>query len=159
MKESVTYVERYSPQFGYSADEAFSDAVIKKRRQKGQPLAAIIGDPQRPRCFIDIATNNGNHGVSFLDDHLRVFRDYGFYPIADGRLFLRYAITREYHEGTQEVKSATQYFFKEDGNIHIIQTDLVAKIEDSWDTVNDVSGNYEPFPVFGEYDSITRFNR
>ncbi len=159
MKEQLTYSNRYDPHFGFKYKEPYPDAEVRKRVKMGKPLAAVIGDPQKPRCFIDIAPNSGFHGVSFVDDQMRVFLVYFFCLQDDGSLFMEQLIERKFHEGTKDVKFATQMFFKKDGNIHIIQTDLVTKTEDSWDTVNDVSVNYEPFPVFGEYDSITRLER
>ncbi|WP_213076766.1 hypothetical protein, partial [Escherichia coli] len=74
-------------------------------------------------------------------------------------LFLSMAVYREFNDDTDLVINGTTYHFKEDGHTIIIEDDISNNTSERSETYSDVAGNYEEFPVFGKYDSLSRKER
>jgi hypothetical protein len=69
------------------------------------------------------------------------------------------ATHREYADGSDKVKSGTTYYFEQNGEVTIEREDFLRNARSVEVTHTDTSGNWEPYPEFGQYQSITRENR
>ncbi len=132
-----------------------NQASQQERNQK--PYVAVLGDPMRPRCFIEI--NNDFFGVSFLDEDSQEHLMYSFEEIEEGKLFLSEALYREYDDETGSVLSGTIYRFLPDGRTSVERQESRTNQITVSDRETDVSSNWEPRPALGDYVSITREER
>ena len=110
-----------------------------------------------PKAFIEF--KRGYVGVEFLDASLRCYLSYTFQEVKPNRLFLTRATHREFDGASDRVKSGTTLYFKQDGGVTIITEDCDSQTHTREETRSDVSGNWEPYPEFGNYDSIVRVER
>jgi hypothetical protein len=128
-------------------------------------LTVVVRSGDQPAAFITF--NDGYVGVSFLDPAVREYMVYDFVEKSPGRLFMTQAVHREYDGETDRVKSGTSYFFREDGGVTVERQDFtwtegqsspVATVSTKETRVN-VSGNWDDYPRFGEYDALLRLER
>ena len=122
-----------------------------------QPYGVLIGDPKAPTRFLEI--NNDFVGVGFLDDRLRESLTYQFQEIEPGKLFLSMVTYREFEGDSDAVTSGTTYYFSTDGSIKIERESFDSHKLEMSESKEDVSGNYEDYPDFGQYDSLVRAER
>jgi len=117
----------------------------------------LIGSYERPRCFVEC--NMDYIGVEFLDQRLREYTSYQFQELRPGMLFLSMAVFRCFERDSNQVVKAVVYYFGEDGSTSVDKSDL--SNNEAWEakTTLDVSANWEPYPQFGDYESITRLER
>ncbi|EKC2495357.1 hypothetical protein OOO55_004490 [Salmonella enterica] len=155
-KWSVGYKEPMNP---------LSENEAKKKHSRGMPYTALIGSDVKPSHVIQVTKNAGWISVGFLDEELREYLLYSFKVLDDERLFLSMAVHREFAEiegegaGFMNVSNGTTYLFKEDGHTVIREEHFNPYLLDESETKVDVSGNYETFPAFGNYQSILRKER
>lgn len=140
-----------------NATQIWDQNVAKEAHESRKPYTVLVGDPDRPYCFIEI--NNDFVGVSFLDSSLRESLTYQFQEIEKGRLFLSMATYRDFDGATETVKNGTSYMFGQDGAIQVRKESFNPHNLEVSDTQGDVSGNYELYPKFGDYSSITVADR
>jgi hypothetical protein len=115
--------------------------------REGQPYAAI-------------ESQNDAISVTFFDPEVRDYLRYWFRELAPGRLFLEQATYREYDGGSRDASTQTIYLFKPDGEIRINVDHLDKGLKDIGVPCQvDVSGNWEPYPAFGEYAGLLRTDR
>jgi hypothetical protein len=156
--DTVTYAARWSEPVGGPVDELDEDEA-QRRHEAGELYTAILGDGMTPRAYVEVRLEKGFVGVHFLDDDGRNFATYLFGKQADDdALFLERATWREYDEDGELVRGEA-YFFKPDGTIHVESKDYVEREASRGDKRDDVSGNWEPVPEFGRYESVTRLER
>jgi hypothetical protein len=117
----------------------------------------VQGDLKAPECFIEI--NNDYVGVGFLDTLLREYLSYSFQEKKPGKLFLTMVTHRIFDGQTDSLSSGTTYYFTEDGTVTIEIEDFVADSKNEKLVHADVSGNWEEYPKFGQYSSISEVNR
>lgn len=132
-----------------------SDARIS--HEKRRLYTVVQGDLKSPECFIEI--NNDYIGVGFLDDLLREYLSYSFQEKLPAKLFLTMITHRVFDGQTDRVVSGTTYYIKEDGTVTIENEDFVAGSKSEKIVQADVSGNWEDYPKFGQYSSISQVNR
>jgi hypothetical protein len=137
--------------------ETWDENRARSCHENRQLYVAVVEKDASPSCFVEI--KNDYIGVGFLDGSLREYLSYQFQEIESGRMFLTMATRRKFEDGSDKVKSGTTYFFKQDGNVTIKSEDFLANTRSVKETQADVSGNWEPYPVFGQYHSIIRENR
>jgi len=136
----------------WSADQA------QAAHDAGQTYTVLVDSMDRPSCFLEITKEFV--GVCFLDDSLRENLNYQFREVSLGELFLTMATYREFDENSDHVKSGTSYMFEQNGEIKIRRESFSPESSlDVSSSQTDVSFNYEPFPFFGEYDSLIRIER
>jgi hypothetical protein len=123
----------------------------------GEPYAVVIGDQDQPECFIEVS--RGTYGVSFLDPLKREHLMYTFEDAGDGRVFLKEAVYREFDGESDTVAKATIYRFSRDGHVQVEKGEKPFRKAAVSDGAADVSRNWEPKPVFGEYRQIIRRER
>jgi len=122
-----------------------------------QMYTALIGSPTAPECFVE--STGDAIGLGFLDDLLREHVSYEFEEKEPGKLFLSMATERKFEGDTDNVTWAITYFFDEDGHVVIRETDVITDLVTQAETYLDVSANWEPYPEFGQYESIARKDR
>ena len=120
-------------------------------------FAAIVGPLEKPSAFLEF--NKDYIGVEFLDKLLREYLSYSFQELRPGRLFLSMATHREFDGDSDKVKKGTTYIFKQNGNVTIRNAEFPGDGYTKHETTADVSGNWENYPAFGEYDSLLRTDR
>lgn len=98
-------------------------------------------------------------GVNFLDRLLRVYLNYSFVEVEPGRMFLTMSTYREFEGLSDNVKNGTTYIFKQDGLVLLREQDVTNKVLRTSKRMADVSGNWDKYPNFGEYESLLRLER
>lgn len=122
-----------------------------------QLYTVLLGSLKTPRCFIE--STGDAIGIGFLDNLLREHMSYEFQEKKHGTTFLSMATERKFKEDTDEVIWGITYYYDEDGHVSIEEEDFVTNTLTSAETYLDVSSNWEPYPEFGEYESIARKDR
>jgi hypothetical protein len=119
---------------------------------------ALIGDKDHPQCFVEVTGDS--MAVGFLDAHLREYVCFNFQERRPGMLFLSMAVFRTFEGSSDKVREGAVYFYKESGEAQVQKNNLMPTKE-TWEanTMLDVSANWEPYPQFGKYESITRLDR
>jgi hypothetical protein len=137
--------------------ETWDEDRAKKCHENRQLYVALLGQGSSPTHFVEV--NNNYIGVGFLDSSLREYLSYTFDEVQPGRVFLNEATHREFENGSDKVKKGTTYIFKQDGSVTIISEDFPTNIRSVKETQADISGNWDSYPQFGEYQSLVRENR
>lgn len=106
--------------------------------------------------------NNGYFNIGFIDIKSRVYLTYTFKRTEDKKkLFFVKAQYWEYSDD-QNSKVKTEIFvFTENGDVKIKKANVITResIQLTSKEPIDVSGFYEDFPEFGEYDRLVRKDR
>jgi hypothetical protein len=135
----------------------WDEEAAREAHDERRPYTVLAGEPESPTSFVEV--NNDYIGVGFLDAELREYLSYQFQELEPGKLFLTMATHRDFQEGNDVVASGTTYIFKPEGVIDIEDEDFLAGTKSTRQTEADVSGNWEPYPSFGEYSSLLRVER
>lgn len=158
---NVTYSERYSDLAGKPAGPLSEDQA-RQRHASGEPYAVTLGDPGSPDAVIDVAWKNNHLGVWFFDEEGRRTVHFSFH-VREGKLFLAIAMNWKYPEGFRLRNQASvieRVRYTPDGIIQHETTDKVSgekTVRDISDV--DVATNWDNIPSFGEWDSVSRFDR
>jgi hypothetical protein len=126
----------------------------RERHSAGKLYTVLVGDPERPTCFLEVVGENRYLGVEFLDDQLREHLVYSFQRTDDGRLFLSVATWRTYRGDSDEVATAELYYFNQTGSVEVHNVDVQSNSERIGSKTIDISANYEPWPEFGRYEHL-----
>jgi hypothetical protein len=156
--ETLTYVDRWSEEFPTEFEQLDEDEA-RRRHESGELYTVLLGDPDSPSEYLEIRLEAGYVGVTFLDGDGRNYLAYTFAKEpSDERLFLQQASFREFDE-QGKVRKGETYHFKRDGIVFRTRKDYETR--EAWEgkTEDDVSGNWEPVPEFGRYESIARRDR
>ena len=135
------------------ATKILSEGQAREAHEKRQEYTVLVGDPDRPRCFIEV--NNDFVGVCFLDERLRENLTYQFQEIDFGKLFLSMATYRDFEGETDKVLAGSSYIFNQNGTMQIRKETFNPHSLEISDTNCDVSGNYESYPEFGDYTHVS----
>jgi hypothetical protein len=137
--------------------EVWDEARARKAHEDRQLYVAVVGEITSPTCFVEI--NNNYIGVGFLDRLLREYLSYTFDEVEPGRLFLKAATHREFDGDCDKVSRGETYMFGQDGSVRVRKEDYLESNHSVAESKLDVGGNWEPYPTFGQYESIIRENR
>jgi hypothetical protein len=137
--------------------ESWDESKARFAHEQRQPYVAVVGNAESIRCFVE--ANNDYIGVGISDNAKREFLSYQFQEIQPGRLFLTMATHCEFDGETDGVKSSTTYYFKPNGCVTVESEDFATGHLTTKKIQTDVSGNWEAYPVFGDYESIVRIDR
>ena len=145
----------------FRADKVVTDPWTPKKAKKAydrRTLHTVIAGPmEKPTAFIEF--NMDYVGIGFLDGHLREYLSYQFVEVESGRLFLTMATYREYEGDSDRVRKGTTYYFKQGGKVVVVTDEFPGGGITRHETTAPVSGNWENYPAFGEYDSLLRIDR
>lgn len=157
---SYSYAEKWSRSYKEAIKPLTEPEARKRHETKGALYTVLLGDPVRPRAFIEIVTLKSVQ-VEFLDESLRTQGFYQFIPQPDGRLFMAMAAFNEFDGENKRPIWSRRFSFEVDGRAMSFETDHVRDpgIETVVEKTVDVSLNWEPYPAFGDYASIARFDR
>jgi hypothetical protein len=97
--------------------------------------------------------------VGFLDEKIRETLYYAFKEISPGTLFLSMATYRDFEGDIDKVSLGTTYIFDPDGSLKIQKQHFNPHTAEISETTADVTGNYEKWPEFGEYDDLIKVDR
>lgn len=137
--------------------ESLSPEQAREAYDSKELYTAVVHDKRRPICFVE--SKSDYIGVEFLDDRLRSYVAYQFLEKQPGRLFLSMAVFRKFDGTRENVVHGVVYYFKEDGHTDVDLEDDIAHEYYEASTTVDVSANWEPYPEFGQYESISRLER
>lgn len=143
------------------ASKPLTEAQARARHnKKGALYTALLGNPTHPHTFVEIVSSDSIQ-VEFLDEQLRSKSAYQFVRQPDGRMFMVMAVFREFLGDGTKLRWAQRLSFKTDGHVMSFETDYVNNPHEETvvEKFMDVSMHWEPYPTFGDYASISRFDR
>lgn len=157
----ITYCVQWSRHYS-RLHEPLPEAQARKRHADNKLYTAVLGDPKKPRCFLEFSAYR-SVCVEFLDDALRSYLVLSFAEEQPNRLFLESVVVRHFHHLQGEVSDAQLYYFKTDGRLFIEHYEVgptgPSVLIESQESRADMSSNWTPFPEFGNYDSLANFDR
>ncbi len=133
------------------------EATARELHEKCQLYVAVLVDGERLKCFIEI--NDDYFGVGFLDELCREYLVYGFTEKHPGRLFLSQSVYRVFVADTDKLATACRASFDVNGTAKFENSDRVRGTRSTKVVQADLAGNWEDYPEFGDYDSITQLER
>ncbi len=156
MTEAIYYCKSWSshgkrPQSPLGPDEA------RARHDRGDEYTVLIGDPMRPRAYIETLLSRNYVCCTFLDEHLRPKTYCIFTAEAAERLFLAQSMTRRFKDETDEVIFAWSLKLSQDGQVVAVESDLLAGTRSIGTGQFKVDSFYIDRPAFGHYDDILKF--
>ena len=134
--------------------EPWNAEKARKAHEARELYAVAIGPADQPTAYIEF--NIGYAGLALLDEMGREPMVYVFDEQEPGRLFLQEVKSREFVGDTDEVEDATIYGFYPEGRMVIQECDVQTEMAVDREGMTDVSENWEPYPEFGEYESLLR---
>lgn len=116
-----------------------------------------------PECYVTVVPKNKFIGVNFIDDAGRNYLSYHFEEINDDRkLFLGEAWYLHFASETQDQEDYRLHFvFDKEGNVAVRKYDETNQKTQDFESNRrfDISGLYEKYPEFGQYESLVRLER
>jgi len=152
---NYSYAEKWSRSYK-EAIKPLTEAKARKRHESGQLYSVLIGNATRPTSFVEI---RGDYvGVEFNDENLEQASSFTFQRQPDGRLFMSRAVFRQFDETKKSVFGHSLHF-RPDGYVLSVEEDFRTNTVTRREKTMDVSLNWEPYPKFGDYEGIARFDR
>ncbi|MCA1691748.1 MAG: hypothetical protein LC733_05935 [Actinobacteria bacterium] len=156
---TVSYSRRWNdvrkkPMQPIQEDEA------RRMHEAGQPYVAYVhGVDARRDAVVEVALFSPTVVVYFLDERGKRTIHYAFRSDGQGGLFLDEFGWRNYaHDG--QITLSEIHRFSEDGSVSVARTNATTDRETTWEEkLEDTALLLEPIPAFGDYESITRFER
>ena len=156
----ITYCVQWSRHYS-QLHEPLTEAQARKRHADGKLYTAVLGDLEKPQCFLEFSAYR-SVCVEFLDDTLRSIRDYSFQEKRPNEFFVSVATLRKFAEGAKEPHWGDIYYFMVDGGLTIVRYEVTPRATtevEREEFLTDVSHNWEPFPEFGHYEGLAEFDR
>ncbi|MBI1831877.1 MAG: lytic transglycosylase [Planctomycetes bacterium] len=153
---TITYGEKW---FDYKKrlTVAWPESRARRAHERRRLYTAVISENGTPFYFVEL--NMAYVGVAFLDELIREYLVYQFQELEPGRLFLSMATYRDFDGDSDRVKDGTTYYFKPNGTVITEHLDCATNTLTTKECVRDLSGNWEPYPAFGEYSALARKER
>jgi hypothetical protein len=158
----IAYCEQWSRLYSHPHD-VLTEEEAERRHETGKLYTALLGDPTKPTCFLEFSESR-SVAVNFLDSALRIYRGHSFQEKKPGWLFLSVIRIPGFPNDTAEPNRATVYYVETDGHVAIVRyeaypTGVGSYIAGREERTLDVTNNWEPFPEFGHYKGLARFDR
>jgi len=151
----LTYGDRWSYSEGTLAN------IWKEDKARGahstRRLYVVLFENTSVRGFIEVA--NGYFGVYFLDELNREYLGYQFTEQTPGRIFLTLITRREFGSSGNQADRVIRTKFLPDGKMFIGTYHNNGGEDTEVESSADVSGNWETYPEFGQYEEILRKDR
>jgi hypothetical protein len=142
-------------------DEALLYEAAKEAHESRNTYFVTFYEGEKPYCLLTSVRDFRR--VQFFDEFSREYLSYDFRSPEDysDKLFLETALYREYEKDKDKQISATNFIFKIDGNLSMIEYDTIKRTQNNLIDIKtiDVSSNWEEYPKFGQYESIIRKER
>ncbi len=172
--ETISY-GRWGLAYG-NLKERYTEEQARSRDAAGQEYWVIFGDPAHPEKVLQVAPEKVQYKVAWLDDLNRITLSYLFVPEDKEhrenwaqRLFLEQLHYKEFDPGDREPPprigsaAAGTSYFEHDGSAYHLTRRGADRYEGHSDPMEpDQAAHilFEPaYPVFGEWDRITRKDR
>lgn len=151
--------------------EIWSAEKARMAYDRNEIYEAVIERDGAPFCFVQSVTREGGTRlvtVNFFDEALRVVLYYQFEELEPQRLFLAWALHRVFIPGALDpldrpdgnaVELADFYYYKPEGLAIVEHHFPPGRRLDSPEVVQDTSRCWEPYPSFGQYDTLIRPDR
>ena len=148
----------------FKKGEVTLEEISKKNHENGLMYnVTVLNDLDKPINSIDIVHENEFIGVQFLDDTGREYLAYHFEEIEPmKKLFLGELWYRKYsNDETDEMDYYIHFVFDREGNASYRKYDEINKKTIDYESNQpfDVSGLYEDYPKFGEYENLIKEER
>lgn len=157
---SVVFFIRWSSFLLARADPFKHKISVAKARalfESGEYVTALAFYDDKLCAKIEF--NKEYFGVNFFDGKTREYMTYEFRP-RDGKLFLENVMFFEFDGDTTKVARREDIRFDPNGATSTLVTDFITgEQQKSAPRQVDVSGNWEPYPEFGKYESLLRLER
>jgi len=99
-------------------------------------------------------------GANFFDEINRLYLSYGFWLQPNGRLFLADTVFHHFDGDSPNRRSTENSFFSVDGQYRMVVNDFaIAETRESLPRSIDVTGNWEDYPAFDQYEKILKLER
>lgn len=155
----------YCRRWNFSLDQPidpYTPEQARERDEQGELYTVIIGDAQKPECVIE--RDGSLYGPYFFDSNRRRQTCFAFRAIDDKRLFLKEIWTWEYpHDKARRLNESSRIDHLVYDQNGIVKHTITDKIKNEVVTrqIADVKLdiNWEPVPEFGDWESLSRFNR
>lgn len=129
----------------------------KLRHEKKESYSAIVKDSNRITNIVEVTDKYIS--VYFLDEKLRSYLFYVFDIVKNNNVFLRTVTYYLYDDFENIKKECTMAKYEENGYIVIEQNNFITNVSTETDIIDDVSGNWDNFPNFGQYQSLCKKER
>lgn len=144
------------------------EAWARERDAQRRKFTVVLCRDGKADRYVRLGRGAGVVSVTFLDSHLREATGYDFRAQDDGRLFLTKVIVWTYPNDTvwllNEASHVDVAYLRPDGYSRHEERDMTAldgqkdgEITEYWSVPMDAM--WEDPPVFGEWRSVTRYNR
>ena len=156
---AVSYGERWNEVRGEPWPPLDEDEA-RRRHEAGEPYVAYVHDVDgRPGAVVELGLRCARVGVSFLDENGHRATYYIFKPDRAGGLRLdEFGGRRVGRDG--QITLAERRRFLPGGLVSATRRNLLSGEHKRWeDRLDDLSKLSEPMPAFGDYESITRYER
>jgi hypothetical protein len=158
MSELIRYCKKWFIMKKIAIDP-LSEAQALEMHVSGGSNTALVEGGDYPACFIECLLDKKMIGVGFLDVRGREYLTYQFRILSGTQLFLSMATYREFDRESDRVLSGDSYIFKEKGELYIRHSHMSPHALEEAQSTFDPAGNYEAFPAFGDYSSLTKVER
>jgi len=140
------------------------EEIARKNHENGLMYEVVIlDDLDTPMYYLAIVHENDFIGVYFLDDAGRKYLTYHFDEVEPmKRLFLHEVWYREYSDDeTNNEDYRIHFVFDREGNAAYRKYDEINQKAIDYESNQpfDVSGLYEDYPKFGEYENLIKLER
>jgi hypothetical protein len=135
---------------------SLSDVDAKARHSAGEPYVVLL-DISDEKRVLDIAGEWIS--VMFFDDNDRLYLKYDFKSVESKRLFLSLASHFEFKGDSVKPEVAITFAFHMNGSILIEKRNLASGYSEEKNSSGDIDSNWEMYPEFGCYNSISRLHR
>lgn len=156
-----TYSDRWSDLAGKPTG-VIGKGEARERHATGEPYTVTLGAPDDPDAVIDVARKNDYLGVWFFDERVRRSVHFAFHARGD-KLFLVTVTNWTYPEGAvlrNEATTIDRITYTTEGLVTRDVTDHTTRQKTTQHIADvDVTTNWQNSPAFGEWSSVTRFER
>lgn len=133
----------------YKVEEAY------KRHTNGEPYSVVITENNVVKYVLDILKNCVI--VRFMNEKILPYLIYEFQVVDKEDIFLKTASYYEYN--TEKKEESIIFNFKKNGKIVIERRNFKTNEVEEKEITDDVNGNWDKYPGFGEYDMLLKEER
>lgn len=128
------------------------DETVRFLHEHRQPYSVLVGEPAKPAIVVELCADAVC--ISLMDYMLREWVIAHFEARDTDRLFLSQATYQTFRGKSDAVELREIHRFHEDGTVQIETHHFQSAVAAPHTFTMDVSRNWEPYPGFGDYESI-----
>lgn len=127
--------------------------------EAGAEYVALIGDPVRPRAYVQFILSRNFACSTFLDEYLRPMLYCIFTGSTGQPLFLSQSMTRKFKDDTDQVIFAWNFKLSPDGKVVAVEANVAEGTERVGEGQFNTTSFYVERPSFGQYDAFLKFGK